>query len=87
VEKHVCLHGDKATEARRERDIFPIGPFLLKVCKSMCAFMVTKIQNPRGEKTKILLDLRMEKHVCLQGDKTTEACRDREINFLLDRSY
>jgi hypothetical protein len=45
MEKHVCLHGDKATEARRERDKFPIRSFLLKVCKSMCAFMVTKLSQ------------------------------------------
>ncbi len=29
---HVCLHGDKATEARRERDKFPIRPKYVKAC-------------------------------------------------------
>ncbi len=52
MEKHVCLHGDKATEARRERDKFPIRSFLLKVCKSMCVFVVTKLPEPVGKERK-----------------------------------
>ncbi len=42
--------------------------------------MVTKIQNPGGKEIKVLLDLSMEKHVCLHGDKATEARRERDKN-------
>ncbi len=39
--------------------------------------MVKKLQKPGGKEIKILLDLSMEKHVCLHGDKATEARRER----------
>jgi hypothetical protein len=32
MKKHVCLHGDKATKARRERDKCPIRPKYGKAC-------------------------------------------------------
>jgi hypothetical protein len=32
MKKHVCLHGDKATESRRERDKNPIRPKYEKAC-------------------------------------------------------
>jgi hypothetical protein len=43
----------------------------------MCAFIVTKLQNPGGKEIKILSDLSMKKHVSLHGDKVTEARRER----------
>ncbi len=84
MEKHVCLHCDKATKARSERDKFPIRPFLLKVCKSMCAFMVTKLQKPGGKEINFLLDLRMEKHVCLHGDKAKPGGKHIKIPLALN---
>jgi hypothetical protein len=49
--------------------------------------MVTKIQNPGGKEIKVLLDLSIEKHVCLHGDKAKESRRERDIFPILDRSY